>query len=856
MKRWRKWLIAAAVVLALLVAADVAASLLVHTRRVSRGLTARLEASFGRPVRVGSYSFSLWKGPRIEADAVTVGEEPRFGREYFLRAESVAATLRWSSLLRGRVEFGSFSLSQPSLNVVDVGGRWNLEDWLPPASPGAAGVGFRTPRLYRIKIDGGRINFKRGVDKLPFALVDVSGSVDESAPGRWSLSLDAQPMRAAVNLQDAGTLHLSGVVGGTSARLRPASLRLRWGDASLSDLLRLAFGYDYGVRGREDLDLRASSSGGLWRFHLDARTRGVHRWDFITEPGNPDVNVRLAATWSPGEGKLALIGGQIVAPASFVAVSGGVDWPVAGAAQPREFPGGPRLQLNFTTAGIGARDVLAWYRSFHAGISPNLRASGWLRGSLDLDGWPPHIRDAELTADRLRVEGGALPSPVALAAAHLKLSRGKASLLLSGLGFGPRAGRFRLVGSAGGPGPWKYRLDATGSTANLGALAGVAQALGARLSGYWKEFAGSGKIALHWTGSLHPFRQTMRASLDLRDAVWREPSLPARVLLAGARVEIAGGRFRIVVPRATTLGATWHGWLERRLPNGPWQFDLAADRLDVRALAAKLQPQLQRPGLLERIFGFGHAAGSPPLWLASLDAAGRIRVDKLSVAPLAFDGVTGRLAIHHGRLELSRARGRFYGGVAAGLLVFSVRSRAPVWRLTARLRDANLAEISRVVRGKGRPERFSGRASGTVDASARGATAAALLNSLDGEANLSLFSARDGRIDWLSTLGAGHAVAGASAFRHVSAQIRLASGKLTFDGLSLSTARERLEATGTLDLAHAGALEIEARLLQAGESGRRGAATAARTYHVTGSAASPRVQLRSPSVVPAATPPH
>lgn len=843
MKRWRNWLIGVAVVAALLLVANVAGSLALRSRHVQRALTARLEAAFGRPVQVGSYSFSLWEKPRIEADSVRVSEAPRFGHEYFLKAQSVTVTVPWTSLLRGRVEFGSFALSGASLNVVDVGGRWNLEDWLPPVRPGGPGARSQTPRLYRIEVQDGRINFEHGVNKLPFALVDVKGSVDESATGRWRLSLDAEPMRAAVTLQSAGTLHLSGEMGGRSVRLRPASLKLRWDNASLSDVLRLAFGNDYGVRGQQNLELRAESSGGQWHFALNASESGMHRWDFVAEPGNPSLTLHLAGAWSPGEGKLTLNGSRISAPASLVKVSGGVSWPVSGTAMARRFPSGPRLHLHFSTKGIGARDLLAWYRSFHEGIAARLRATGWLHGSFDLDGWPPRLHDAAFASDGLRVAGGRLKAPVTLSAAHLQMAAGRASLLLSGLNFGPHTGDFRIAGSARNLGGWKYRLAAAGSTGDLAALTGAAQTLGARLSSYWKEFGGSAKIRIDWAGNLLPFRQTLHATLDLHDAIWREPSLPARVKLARARVEISDRRFRVDVLRGHTLGAGWHGWLERGLPGGRWQFDLAANRLNLRALVARLQPRQQRPSLLERIFGFGHAAGSPPLWLATLDAEGRIRVGRLLVAPLALERVNGRLRIDNGHVELSQADGRFYGGLAKGLLVFSVRRHVPVWRIGVRLENVNLGLVSRAVQRK--EQRFSGRVYGRVYGSAQGTTAPALLHSLDGQARLSIYGARDRRINWLATLEGGHMVAGGSSFREVTALARLSSGKVSFQKLTLFGARARLEATGAVDVAHGNALAVVARLLPAVGDARK----PLRSYHVTGSVSHPLVQLLPPTLV-------
>jgi hypothetical protein len=844
MRRRNKWLLGVAGAFALVLAADYAVSLAVRSRHFKSALTARLEAAFGRPVRVSGYDFSLWDGPRIEAYSVTVGDDPRFGNEYFLRTESLEARLRLRSLLRGRIDFGSFSLSRPSLNIVNVGGRWNLADWLPPATRGRAGSRSETPRLYRITVDGGRINFKRGADKLPFALAEVSGSVDERSPGRWTIALEAQPLRAAVNLQDAGTLHLAGEVGGTSARLRPANLDLRWENASLSDVLRLVFGYDYGVRGRQDLDLRASSTGEKWRFELDARATELHAWDMAAQPVNPGVNVRLAGDWSPGEGKLTIAGGQIAAPASFVGLSGEMQWPIAEPGETRPGARGPQMQMHLTTAGVSAQDLLAWYRSFRPGISRGLVASGWIEGSLDLDGWPPSIRESSLRAAGLRLEGGGLRAPVELDTAHLDLSGGKAALALSGLNFGPRLGRFQVAGSArfGLDRRWRYRLAASGATPHLGELVGAVEAMGARPAGHWKEFQGSGDIRLDWSGALGPLERSVRASIDLRDAVWREPSLPARVFLDSARVEFSRGLLRLDVGRARALGANWRGWLERRPPGNAWRFDLQADRVDARALAARLSPLPERPSLLERIFGFGNAAGSPPLWLASLDASGQMRIGKLSVAPIEFDDVRGRVEIDKGALALSRAEARFYDGRASGSFGLSVEKRVPVWRLDARVDRVNLARLSRAIEGK--TPRFGGMASGTFALAARGATADSLAGSLGGTARLSVRNASDRRVDWLATLAAGHAVSGHSAFSDAEARMHLAAGMLTFDDLSLLGERGRLEASGALDLARDGALEVVARVL----SPRRGPAGDARVYHVTGSAGDPRAELRPAAV--------
>jgi len=148
-------------------------------------------------------------------EGVSIGENPAFGHEYFLRADRMTANVRWLGLLRGHFEFGTISLSRPSLILVrNESGRWNLEGWLPPApsksSASAFAYGPQSPaatgnHLQKIEFDEGRINFKTGDEKRPFAFTNVSGSVEQMGPGRWQLRLEAQPWRSGVPLQSTGT---------------------------------------------------------------------------------------------------------------------------------------------------------------------------------------------------------------------------------------------------------------------------------------------------------------------------------------------------------------------------------------------------------------------------------------------------------------------------------------------------------------------------------------------------------------------------------------------------------------------------------------------------------------------------
>src|SRR5271169_2447760 len=134
MTKLQKWWKPALAMVALIVALQVAVSFLARTHRVHAYLVAHLERAFGRQVEVVSFDARILPSPQLDANGVTVGEDPSFGHEYFLRAERLSAGLRWMGLLRGHFEFGTMALNKPSLILVrNSEGRWNLERWLPPA---------------------------------------------------------------------------------------------------------------------------------------------------------------------------------------------------------------------------------------------------------------------------------------------------------------------------------------------------------------------------------------------------------------------------------------------------------------------------------------------------------------------------------------------------------------------------------------------------------------------------------------------------------------------------------------------------------------------------------------------------
>src|SRR5260370_17059130 len=187
MSKLQKWWKPALVIVMLVIVFQAGVSILARTHRVHAYLAPPLKRPFGPQLDVVSFDARILPSPRRGASGWTVGEDPAFGHEYFLRAEHLSAGLRWRGLLRGHFEFGTMALNRPSLILVrNSEGRWNLERWLPPAkinaAEGARVYGPSSPaapvnRLERIEFDEGRINFKIEDNKLPFAFTGVSGSV-------------------------------------------------------------------------------------------------------------------------------------------------------------------------------------------------------------------------------------------------------------------------------------------------------------------------------------------------------------------------------------------------------------------------------------------------------------------------------------------------------------------------------------------------------------------------------------------------------------------------------------------------------------------------------------------------------
>jgi hypothetical protein len=832
-RSWLRWPLYIAAFVFLVWFGGVAITFLIHHTRLQQKLTHRLESVFGRHVEVGNYDFSLWTGPTLVAESVTFSEDPRFGHEYFLRAESVAVRLHWQSLFRGRMDLGTVTLERPSLNLVrDAAGNWNVAEWLPRitndssfAKPtGAASTPVATsaasPQPYvrfdRVLFNDGRINFKRVEEKIPFALTDVTGSVEPDAPGRWHIDLEAIPTRAAVPLQQPGTIHVAAQVGGTSSRFRPANLALTWQEGSVSDLLRLARGYDFGVRGDFALAANAHADADDWQVETTTRFRSIHRWDLSLRPDNPDFNVVAKFMVHPQASGFDIEHATIEAPHSRAEAAAHVSWDLApfasraialatdGSVQPNA-----PTTIEITQSQIDLRDLLGWIRAFHPEVPPDTTLSGFAAATATLSAGPARLVAANVRSDGAELSGSALRVPAHISPVEFRLDPSTVSLAPVTVSFGSPANSLHIDASSKSNAHDAGGFHVAGSVEQVRDLVTAASSLGWHISRGW-DVAGPARADLRWPSMAWPWRSQPTGTIDFgveaappasassddaqRDATLLAPFLNEPVRGIKAHVDVKPDYRRITLSSADAFGTRWTGTLERHDAVPGWQFALSADHLVTADVDRWLNPRW-RQSLLARVLPFlGGAA--PSVTPEDLRAEGRITIDQLTVAPVVTRHVQGDLKLNGRDIDFTNATAQLASGNLAGTLNATLAA-VPSYRLKMNFSGVDLGDLSAVAPSLA--NQFDGAATGEITLESRGASRSDLAAALscDGTARVTPLQLKNLNLD--QTFRQAELRAAPENFHEATAAFTCTDSTIDFSRLTLSNPAERLDATGSVD---------------------------------------------------------
>ncbi len=865
MMRLRKWWKPALAIAILLIALQAAVSLLVRTHRLHGYLVAQLERAFGRQVDVRDFGVRILPSPQLNAEGVTVGEDPAFGYEYFLRAERLSAGLRWMGLLRGHFEFGTMSLSKPSLILVrNAEGRWNLERWLPPAS---AATG-QSPRFYgppapvapvhrleKIEFDGGRINFKSDDDKQAFAFMNVSGSVEQVSPGRWQLQLEAQPWRSGVALQSAGTIRVRGDLAGTSARLQPAEITLHWSDASLADVFRLFRGQDYGVRGVFALDASAKSAAGKedgpgdWTFSVQARAGQIHRWDLTERSDDPRLNVNVTGRGNAGARSLVAEQIAVEGPRSdlrgMLRLTGGI---------------APSAELRLDSMGIQAGDLLAWYRAFHADVAEGVTAEQYFTGGMILRGWPIALESAALSSSggTLKVPGLAAPlriGPVSGGRQRNMLVVGPVHISIGGeVRETTEQKKRRAAPAIENAADLKFTQDLTtpagsfnveGNISKVEDFLKLSAALGKPLNHGW-ELTGGATASAKWEWE-KPFsgRWNSRVALDKANLTVAGLNQPLKIV--EGELDWIGGRRIARVIKVEGFGGTWAGQIEESPAadaegRANWKFKLHADQLSAADLDRWVGPRA-RPSWLQRLLPslLGGAARSTPAseLLRRLNADGELAITQLTVEKLKLEQVLAKGSLHDLHLNVSEAEAEWAGGKVRAKMDAKFLPR-PAYEITADLERVNLAQLP----GAGRiAERVGGAASGTLRLKTEGVGRDELLRKLAGRCDFHLSKVEFRGWDVNASVAEGAARPGISRWAAGEGSLSFKDSSIRLDDFQLDNGKQLTLVNGTLTFGRIADLDIETASGSRREDRRPSASGTGNVLKISGPLDGPKVSV-------------
>ncbi len=799
-----------------------------------------MEESLGRPVTVDEVSLRLLPLPGFDMKNLVVGDDPRFGAEPLLRAEEVTATLRLSSLWRGRMEISRLSLTYPSLNLVrGADGHWNLSELLlraaqMPTAPTALPRPQDRPRFPYIEADDGRVNLKLGPQKTVFTLSEADFAVWLESEEEIGLRLRARPVRTDANLADTGELRISGTLGRTpSLGQTPMKLSVSLEDAQLGQVSTLIYGRDRGWRGRLQVNVSLAGPPSDLALSSSLRLEDFRRYDIVGGEG-----LRLDATCSATYRALAdaLTAIECHVPSGDGALS--LRGAVGG------LFGSRRYDLSIAAREVPMAAVAQLARRARRNLPADLAATGSLNAAFtvrttDLEAGPVATWAGGGNASAIRLRSSLLEPELALGEVKFAVAQGREypspnsskkarslsvpqqELLVTWAPFNiPLGGSAPATASAMADLDG-YRVELQGET-TVARLLQVARVLGgnppaagvegtARINlvagGVWKGFAapvltGSAqlrKARVQFEGISSPV-EIAAASVSLTETDWSVREMTASV--PAARLQLAGslGRERYCTSAENSCLLS---------------FTLQVPELSTDDLNRLLNPRLQEKKSSWFALGAGRPNESRGL-LRELHAEGKLTIGRLLVKSLAATHVSARAHLSGGRLVLDDVQGEVLGGRHRGAWRADFTGPEPVYSGKGSLQGASMEQLARLMRDPW----ATGTVDADYDAALRGWTAA----------ELAATSAGSGRFTWKNG-SLNRALLPGTA---VPLRVRRFAGQLSMRESRLTIPEARLESP-------AGEFTVTGSATFSRQLDLRVARGSSRAFAVTGTLAQPQV---------------
>lgn len=686
---------------------------LINLNRYQRRIADSIGNSLGRRVHLSAVTLRLLPRPGLELSNFVVDEDPAFGAEPTLYAPTVDASIRLSSLWRGRLEIGRISLDQPSLNLVRNGdGHWNIGTVLLQAShipnaPTAQRHAGSAPRFPYIEASDARVNFKIGNEKKPFSFLNADFAMWLDSPEAWRVRMEAQPARTDLDLgaSDTGLMRLEGSLRRASAiGDMPIDLQATWSNAPVGEISQLLSGADPGWRG--DLQINADVKGSLYNptFKTRVRVAGLHRREFTPmEAFNVDatceggyhltthVMEHLTCLWPVDVGHLLLTSG----PADIEH---------------------PKPAFNLQVDHIPAAFGLSLLRLIRNGAVPSTQVGGTIQGHLDYATEPSTALTGDLAVSGFSLRTDRMDAPLVIPAIHIatlpaapvrRLARKAPAKVPAGLAPPPlhlNAADLDL----GGASPLEisgdftlaaFRLHLTGaaSIAKLRAFLPASSTLQAATAALAPKGSATLDLTVHgpWMHT-DPTQQTIaEGTLRLENASVQTAFLPDPVEIVLAQASFFPER--TIWNPVSVVFHHMPGTLSITLPNPcpatgcAREFTLDTPALDAAALQSAVMGAGEHGELLRQILS--RLDQNKTQWP---ELHGTVHAGTFTLGKLALEDANAGVHIAGRKIEFTSIGGRALGGTLSAIGSMDATQSTPEYSFDAHLINAKAQEASKL----------------------------------------------------------------------------------------------------------------------------------------------------------------
>jgi len=677
-----------------------------------------ISRALGRPVDIGAVHIELLPWPGFDLDDLVVYDDPAFGAEPMLRAREVTATLRLASLLRGRLEIARLELTEPSLNLVHLEtGRWNVESLLERSAHSSLAPTAKTkleprPGFPYIVGTSGRINFKNGSEKRPYAFTNADFSLWQDSENAWGARLKAQPFRSDMNLNDTGLLQATGTWQRAEITANtPLQVSVEWSHAQVGQLTKFVTGMDQGWRGALLLEVAFEGTPAELKIRGTASVDDFRRYD-LTSGQALRMTANCDAEYHSMTHEFHKVMCNAPAGTGWITLTGDMGW-----------PGSQRYSLALVAENVPANALAMLAKRVKKNLPDDLAAEGTLHATLAIheDGerksrvhWQGRgeVVNFQLTSASNKAEVGPETLPFFLTDQHAgrTVVNGGPSLRFPAdahleIGpFGLGTGRSSDPLARGWISRAGYRFVVQGDaeverTLRLGRMLGIPAAATAAAQGAAKldlsvagAWRGQGDTSAAFIGP------QIAGSAKLRNVQINVRGLGGPVEIDSADMQLSPDGVRLDHLNARAATALWSGTLAlqrgcRASEACPVHFALKANQLSLANLNEWIHPPNKTPWYR----ALAPMSATEASAFSSVHASGQIAVDRFQLATVQASHVSARVDLNDGKLEVSALQADLLDGQIRGEWNLDFGAKPAVCKGSGKFLDISLTSLARLM---------------------------------------------------------------------------------------------------------------------------------------------------------------